>query len=188
MTEKNLEQDKEKDEDGKQTDPAAEPKKTEIDDQTPGPIPYERFKEVNEKAKGYEARLAQLEEQNRDREVEADKARQSRLKEQEKFQELATEWETKAVDLQPKLETAEAELVKHQEVLGRYAEAQIEQVPEVFRDVVAKLPLLERLEWLTANIDKLTKGQPKGVPATPKGSGTGEMTSEERRRKSARLF
>ena len=185
--EKKLEEEKKKKQE--ELDASAGTKKPETDgDQQPGPVPYERFKEVNEKAKGYEARLAELEKTNSDRELEEEKARQARLKEQEKFQELATEWETKATDLKPKFDASEAELAKVNEILGKYAEAQMESVPELYRDIVAKMPLVERLEWLTENIEKLGKTPPKGVPATPKGTGTGELTDEERRNRSARTF
>lgn len=46
-----------KTEEGKQEDPAAEAKKE--GEEAKGPIPYERFQEVNEKVKGYEEQLEQ---------------------------------------------------------------------------------------------------------------------------------
>ena len=42
---------------GSEQKPGADPKQT--GDGEPGPIPYDRFKEVNDKAKAYEARLAE---------------------------------------------------------------------------------------------------------------------------------
>lgn len=61
--------------------------------ETPGPVPYERFKEVNERAKQMESRLAQ---------IEADaKARQEKeLVEQQKWQELAQAREQELRQLQ----------------------------------------------------------------------------------------
>jgi len=61
--------------------------------ETPGPVPYERFKEVNERAKAMENRLAQ---------IEADaKARQEKeLAEQQKWQELAQARERELKQLQ----------------------------------------------------------------------------------------
>jgi hypothetical protein len=168
-------------------DPAAEPKTTDTDGEK-GPIPYERFKEVNDRAKTYETRLAELEKLNTERETEAEKARTDRLKEQEKFQELATEWEGKFNELSPQHDAVVAELKVANEIIGKFADAQMEAVPELYRDIVAKLPLTERLAWLTENSEKLGKTSPKGVPATPAGSGAGDISDEERRKKSARTF
>ena len=188
MTDLDGKQEEKKEQEPTETDPAAEPKKTETNENSPGPVPYDRFKEVNDKAKGYEARLAELEKLNVARESADEKARTDRLKEQEKFQELATEWETKATGLQPKLEAAESELEQLRGIVGKYAEAQIEAVPELFREVVGKMPVIEQLEWFTANASKLGKNGPQGIPATPKGSGVGEMSNDDRRRRSARTF
>jgi len=57
-------------------DPADKPKPP------PGPVPYERFKEVNEQAKALQAQLAAIEKQRKE-------AEEAQLKEQEKWKELA---------------------------------------------------------------------------------------------------
>lgn len=176
-----------------QGEPGADPKNTdgkgEDPPQEPGPIPYDRFKEVNDRARSYEKRLAELEKQNEEREKQADDDRKKELRKQEKFQELAEEQEQKVAQLEPEVKRLQGELDAANEMLGNVAEAQMELVPELFRDVVAGLPVKERLEWLTANADKLGKGKPSGIPATPQGKGNAdELTSEQRRRKSARTF
>ena len=183
-----LEEKKKQDEEAERVAAAELKKKTETEGDDKGPIPYDRFKEVNERAKGYEARLAQLEEENRKRELDVEKARTDRLKEQEKFQELAVEWEGKFNEVSPKHDAATAELKVVNGLLDKFAEAQMEAVPELYREIVAKLPLTERLAWLTENSEKLGKVTLKGVPATPLGTGKGEVTDEERRRISARTF
>ncbi len=183
-----LEEKKKQDEEAERAAAAELKKKTETEGDEKGAIPYERFKEVNDRAKGYEARLAQLEEEGRKRELDAEKARTDRLKEQEKFQELAVEWEGKFNEVSPKHDAATAELKVVNGLLDKFAEAQMEAVPELYRDIVATLPLTERLAWLTENSEKLGKVTPKGVPATPPGTGKGEVTDEERRQISARTF
>lgn len=176
-----------KQEEEPKVEPGADPKNTE-NSESPGPIPYERFKAVNEKARGYEARLAQLEQENADREAAAELERTNKLKEQAKFESLAQELERKYAELKPRFDSADAELQKTTAILEKYAEVQVAQVPELYRGIIGKLPLTERLEWLTENQDKITKVQPKGIPATPEGSGRGELSDDERRRKSARTF
>ena len=52
--------------------------------QEPGPVPYERFKEVNETAKQLQARLAKFE-------ADQKKAEESTLKEQQKWEQLFKE-------------------------------------------------------------------------------------------------
>ena len=167
--------------------PGADPKNTDPKD-PPGPVPYLRFKEVNDKAKAYETRLAELEAKNLERESENDKARQARLKEQEKFQELAEEWQGKYETMEPEFSAQKAELEINNALLEAYANSELELVPELYRDVVSKLPLAERLAWFTDNKDKLGETKPKGIPVTPKGSGSGEISDEERRKLSARTF
>lgn len=170
-------------------EPTAESKKPETEeDSQPGAVPYARFKEVNDRARAYETRLAQLEQQNADRETATETARQDRLKEQEKFQELAVEWEDKFTELEPQHDAAKKELSTIRALLEGYAEAQMEFVPELFRDVVAKLPLADRLEWLTENSGELGKDKPQGIPVTPKGSTQGELSVDDRRRRAARTF
>lgn len=181
-------EDEKKEEEGQEVNPGADPKKTENSTDI-GPIPYDRFKEVNDRAKAAEARIKELEKKEADRQSDAEKARLDRMKEQEKFQELAEEMKEKYEALQPKYEAMEQELQKHQEVLKQFADAQLEAVPELFRDVVGAMPLLERLQWLTDNRDKLTtKGKPGGVPATPEGVNRPDLTDEDRRRRAARTF
>lgn len=179
---------KKQDEKKPEGNPGADPKKTESENNSPGPIPYDRFKEVNEKARAYETRLAELEKLNLEREKDEEKKRQETLKDQQKFQELATEWEEKYLELNPKFESSEKELETVRALLEQYADSQMELVPELFREIVKEMPLTSRLEWLTKNKDKLGKGQPAGIPATPPGSGQGEMTDDERRKKSAKTF
>ena len=188
-TEKQEKKEEIEDKKGSESTASAETGKTETGkNDPPGPIPYERFKEVNDRAKTYETRLAELETLNADRETAEETKRQDRLKEQEKFQELAVEWEGKFTAMKPLFEAATAELETVKELLGRYATTQTERVPELFREVVANMPLIQRLEWLTENSEKLGEDSPKGIPATPVGGGTGELSDDDRRRRAARTF
>ena len=176
-----------------QESPGTDPKKTGegTSEGQPQPVPYERFKEVNERAKTAEARLAKLEKAEADRIAAEDANRQQKLKEQQQFQSLAEEWEGKFGDLEPKFKNLEAEHQRAMEVLTGYADSQMERVPEVFRGVVSAMPVLERLEWLTENSSKLEEvngAGPKGIPSSPKGRTPSEMTDEQRRKLSARTF
>lgn len=166
---------------------AAEPSNTDSNDI--GPIPYARFKEVNDARRELENRLAELEKLELARQSDAEKAKLERMKEQEKFQELAEEMQGKYEALKPQHDELKAQLEAHQETLEKYAEAQIGAVPELFREVVGRMPLLERLQWLTDNLDKLdTKQKPSGIPATPEGVNRPDLKDEDRRQRAARTF
>lgn len=161
----------------------------EAENTVPGPIPYDRFREVNERNKTLAAQVAELEKARKKREDEAETARQAQLKEQEKYRELAEELEGKVKDLEPRAEEARQELEALRAIVGDYAKAQMEQVPDIFKPVLEKLPLTDRLEWLAANSKELKpKTQAGGIPETPAGSGKGELTEDERRRRSSRTF
>lgn len=166
--------------------PAAEPQNT--DAPTPGPVPYERFKEVTVELKQLREWKTQQEQAAAAAKSEADKAKQKQLKEQERWQELATAHETKVAELEPQVQALTAERNRAYEVLEAHAEAMLESVPALFRPLVEGLPVLERLQWLTANRDKLeTGGRPVGTPVTPNGRGRGELSDDERRRRAKQI-
>ena len=174
-----------------QENPPAGAKKSDngnVDDKKIDPVPYERFKEINDRANELSERLKAFEAKETDRLTEEEKQQRERLKEQEKFQELATEWEGKFNELSPAHDASQKELNKVRELLERYALAEMENVPDLYKDVVGKLPLTERLDWLTENKDKFKSEKPKGIPVTPGGSGSGDLSDDDRRGKSARTF
>lgn len=158
---------------------------------TPESIPYDRFKEVNDRNKQLAARLDELERERKEREAETERERQKQLRDQEKYKELAEELEQKLEDVQPRLAETQARLQKLEEILEAHATAQLELVPEVYHPVINKLPVEERLEWVTENRDALapkSDDKPSGVPATPRGRGRGEISDEERRKLAAPTF
>lgn len=71
--------------------PPADPPQSQQQQQAPGPVPYERFQEVNTKFKQLEAQLAQ---------IEADKktAAEAKLKDDGKLQELLSAREKELAD------------------------------------------------------------------------------------------
>ena len=166
----------------------ADPKNTETGGKEIDPVPYSRFKEVNDRSKAQADELALLKKEKADAEKAKDNDRTAKLKEKEEFEKLAGEWEGKYNEAAPKLTAADKELKELRTLLESYAKAGIEKVPELYRDVVADMPLQSRLAWLTENQDKLTEDKPKGIPKTPEGSGKGEMTDDERRAASRRTF
>lgn len=171
------------------TDPTAESKNPETKGEaTPGPIPYDRFQEVNKRAKEAEARLQALEKQEKERQAEAEKERAKKLKEQEQFQQLAEEWEEKFNEASPQLEAAQKKLSEFEAIVEAQVAAQRERVPEIYRPLLEAMPLENQLQWLTNNADKLSDEKPRGIPQTPKGTGTPGPSAEDRRARTLRTF
>lgn len=174
---------------GDQTDPNLElQEKNEKGEQTPQPVPYERFQQVNSQMREFEKQLKELSEQKSQLELEQEKKRQQELKEQQKFEQLAQEFQTKYEDLEPQFNSANERIQALEGALQGFADAQMEQVPELYRTVVESMPLLERISWLTENQSKLSETKPQGVPKTPEGKSKGELSPEERRKRAKRTF
>jgi DNA repair exonuclease SbcCD ATPase subunit len=156
--------------------------------ETPKTIPYDRFKEVNDRAREVESELEKLKTKLLEKEAADEKNRQAKLKEQQKFEELAQEWETKYNETAPALQQAAEQLAEHKRVLEEFAQSQMELVPDMFRPIVSAMPVIERLKWLTENKEQLAKPKATGIPGTPPGRTPPEMTDENRRKKAARTF
>jgi hypothetical protein len=154
----------------------------------PGAIPYDRFKEVNDRAKSAAAELEKIRLEVVQRDELEEKNRQSKLKEQAKWEELASEWEGKYNETAPALQTAAEDLKKHKEALEAFAASQLELVPELYRPIVQAMPVLDRLDWLTNNQNQLSKPQVKGIPVTPEGGRAPDLTHDKRRARAARTF
>lgn len=155
---------------------------------TPGPVPYSRFKEVNDQAKRLAQQIADLQKKQEERDEKDEQARKKALKDQEQYKELADELDKKVNDLEPRLKAEKERADQLEAQLKAYADSQLESVPEVYRDLLASLPVVDQVEWLNKNRDKLGKERPNGVPPTPEGQGTPKVTDDERRRRTARTF
>lgn len=154
----------------------------------PKTVPYSRFKEVNEKAKERERRLAELEEKLVEREQAEEERRKEEMKKKEQYQELAEELDTELSEVKPAYESAKERIKELEEILSNHAKSQIDLVPEIYRSVVESMPLVERLNWLNDNREKLASNKPSGIPETPKGKNPKDLTENDRRRKAARTF
>lgn len=185
---KKVEDKKKKEVEGEGEVTGADPKNTDTDGKEIDPVPYSRFKEVNERSKAQADELAQLKKEKEEAEKAKEDDRRKKLKEKEEFEKLAGEWEAKFEEAAPKLTAANKELEELRGLLETFANAGLEKVPELYRDVVKDMPLQSRLAWLTENQDKLNDEKPKGIPKTPEGSGKGKITDEERRALSRRTF
>lgn len=127
-------------------------------------VPYERFKEVNEGYKALKAQMAELQAAEEKRQQEAEKSKRKQLEEKEEFKQL---YEATAADLEKtkaEYTSTAAKVEATVATLTAQWEAQKDLVPEFARDLVERLDITERLQWLADNKDKLTSTTTNGTP------------------------
>ena len=155
----------------------------------PGPIPYERFKEVNDQYKAMKSQLDELQKEKEKRDKDATEAEEKRLESQQQFEQLANERKTELEKANETITTYKAELEAQTAVLQSLYESRKALVPEMFQPLLDSMDLVKRLEWIAANESKLKPANgANGIPPTPNPKGAGEMTPEQRRERSKRTW
>lgn len=155
----------------------------------PGPIPYERFKEVNDQYKAMKSQLDELQKEKEKRDKDAKEAEEKRLESQQQFEQLANERKTELEKANSEISTYKAELEAQTAVLQSLYESRKALVPEMFQPLLDSMDLVKRLEWIAANEFKLKPANgANGIPPTPNPKGAGEMTPEQRRERSKRTW
>lgn len=76
------------------------------------------------------------------------------------------------------LEAAEA-------IIEKQVEALKENLPDEQKDLLARIPVIDQLEWLVENGKAF---RPSGVPKTPNGDKPGKLSEEDKRKQAARTF
>jgi chromosome segregation ATPase len=165
----------------KQVEKSDETKKAE--NNQPGPIPYDRFKEVNEQLKTAKSQLEELQQEKEKREKAAKEAEEKRLESQQQFEQLANERKAELEKANSEITTYKAELEAQTAVLSALYESRKSLVPEMFRPLLDSMDLVKRLQWIAENESKLKPASNgvHGIPHTPNPKGTGDLTPEQRR-------
>lgn len=156
---------------------------TKNTDNQPGPIPYERFKEVNDQYKAMKSQLDELQKEKEKREKDAKEAEEKRLESQKEFETLANERKTELDKANETITTYKAELEAQTAVLTQLYESRKSLVPEMFQPLLEGMDLVKRLQWIAENESKLKPASNgvNGIPHTPNPKGTGDLTPEQRR-------
>ncbi len=155
----------------------------------PGPIPYERFKEVNDQYKAMKSQLDELQKEKEKRDKDAKEAEEKRLESQQQFEQLANERKTELEKANSEISTYKAELEAQTAVLSALYESRKALVPEMFQPLLDSMDLVKRLEWIAANEFKLKPANgANGIPPTPNPKGQGELTPDQRRERSKRTW
>lgn len=155
----------------------------------PGPIPYERFKEVNDQYKAMKSQLDELQKEKEKRDKDAKEAEEKRLESQQQFEQLANERKTELEKANSEISTYKAELEAQTAVLQSLYESRKALVPEMFQPLLDSMDLVKRLEWIAANEFKLKPANgANGIPPTPNPKGQGELTPDQRRERSKRTW
>ena len=123
---------------------AAEPKNTD----TPGPVPYDRFKKVNEE-------LAEMRAWRKEREAEDAKAAKAakasdekRLAQQQEWQTLAEQREARIAELEQELTPVSEDRERYKTALSSYLTREREGLPEATLELLDELDAVKQLEWI----------------------------------------
>lgn len=164
-----------------QGQPPAEAQNTD----TPGPVPYERFKEVNAELAALRKWRAEQEAAAQKAAREAEEAEQRRLEEQKEFRRLAEERKAKLAEIEATATEQARRIEVLESALETYAATAREGLPQPVLDLLSELDVVAQLEWLAKNREALLARPPVGVPATPRAQGVSQAMTDEERRKRA---
>lgn len=145
---------------------SATPAEAQNTETGPKPVPYDRFKEVNDRVRAAEAELAQYQREKAEREQAEALAR--------------GEHEKVIASLEPKAARA-AEL---EATLKGYLQAELEDIPEESRDLVPEFDgdVAKQLEFVKKAKSRglfEPKGQTRRAPSLDGGAGTGQPIEGE---------
>lgn len=158
-------------------------------DNQPGPIPYDRFKEVNDQLKASKQQLDDLLAKEQKREKERKEAEEKRLESQKEFEQLAAERKQELEQANGTIEDVNGQLERQTAVLQALYESRKTAVPEMYQPLLDKLDLVDRLQWIADNETKLKPvNGANGIPNTPVPKGMGELTPEQKRAKAKRTW
>lgn len=141
---------------------------------TPGPVPYERFKAVNEQ-------LAELKRWKDEQDKAAAKAKKdqeaaeaARLAEQNEFKTLAEKHAARLAELEPLQGKAE----RYEAALTKLLAEQKKGLPAYVLPLLEKLDPAEQLEYIAAHASEFAKPTPPNINATDQG-GTGQPSEAD---------
>ncbi len=143
----------------------------------PGPIPYERFAEVNEKYRAAQAKIAEHEKAQSDAKKAADAAEKARLAEQGKYQELAEAAEKRAADLEP----YKAKSDRYEAALTKLLTQERKDLPKHVLTLLDKLDPADQLDYIAENREVLTAKQtPPNINGTAGAGGAAAVDPKAR--------
>lgn len=133
---------------------------------TPGPVPYDRFAEVNKE-------LAALKKRQAEQERATTKAEAERLAKLGEWETLAKQNETTAQSLAAENEALKAQLAEAQTAVEATYQARLAGLPKEAKKAVESLPGLsvaQKLAWLDANAALFARPTPPNINATDQGA------------------
>lgn len=128
-------------------------------------VPYPRFKEVNDRTNALEAENKALKAAEQQRQADAESAEQKRLEEKEEFKTLYETAKTEKEQAAESLASLTAKAEVMEKALTAQWDAQKGLIPEMFLELVEAMPIEQRIEWMSANSEKLAeKDKGGGTP------------------------
>ncbi len=119
---------------------------------------------------------------------EREAAEAAGLAEQQKFKELADKHAAKVAEIEPQLATVAEKAERYEKALTGYLGALRKTVPANILTLLDKLDVVDQLEWIGANADKVAAPTTQGIPATPKPAGNQTQADKEKARSDQASF
>lgn len=158
----------------------AEAKNTES---TPGPVPYERFQEVNKQLAEMKRWRTEQEKAGQAAAQAAEAAEAERLAKQQEWQTLAEKRQAALDEMKPYKETAE----RYKGALAAILEAQRGGLPGHVVELLDKLDPVDQLEYIAKHQAELAKPAPPNTnaaaPNAPKPPEDAEAKAQELRQR-----
>lgn len=136
----------------------------------PGPIPYERFKEVNDQLAAFKRQWEAMEKAEALRAEQAKKDAEKVMAEQQQWQQLATQREQEREGLKTDMAALSAAHGRYQTALKAILDERRKGMPAYLLTLLDKLDEVEQLEYIAANGEKLAPQAP-GTPAPQRRTG-----------------
>ena len=145
----------------------------------PGPVPYDRFKTVNDQLAELKKWKAEQDKAASAAKKAAEAAEAARLAEQGKFKELADAANAKALELEPFKDKA----AKYEGALGKLLAKEREGLPKHILPLLDKLDAAEQLEYIADHKAELGKQPPPNLNAKDGQGGDNKTGLSEAERK-----
>lgn len=155
--------------------PPAEAQKTEQH------VPYERFKEVNDKYKDLESKWKEQEAKEQERAKKKQEAEQARLEKEGQFEKASEGYKARIAEL----ELYEAEAKEARETLKVMLDAKLKIVPEDVKELLEGRTPAQQLAFIAKHEERWVKPTPPDINAGNNGGRTTTKTDDEKARLAA---
>lgn len=174
---------------GEDNPPPPEPEDTdpppdEAKNTDKGPIPYERFKEVNDQLADLRAWKQEQEKLAKAAKKDEQKREEARLAEQEEYKTLAEQRKARVEELEPLAEKVE----RYEAALNDLLKGELKSVPAYVKPLLEDRDPAAQLAYIAKHKESWAKPTPPDINDRASGNGSVTRTDEEKQQELAQRF